>query len=66
MQKPPIGVQPSRVAIPNRIKDLSDSISRYTEHEFICSDNNVSEKIKEWATEIVCHCDTIQKLNNRS
>ena len=64
MKKPPIGVKPLWFVTPNRIKELSDAISRYTEHENICTDNDVTEKIKEWAMEIMCHCNTIQILND--
>ena len=37
MNKPPLGVSPSWIAIPDRIKGLSDAISRYAKKKNICN-----------------------------
>ncbi len=63
-KKPPIGVSPSRFVIPRRIKELSDAISRYSAHYRICHDKSVTNLIREWATEIICQCDTIDKIQD--
>lgn len=62
MYKPPIGVSPASYLLPNRIKDLANAISRYSEHERIYVDKEVNKIIREWATEIIGVCDTIDKL----
>ena len=64
MVKPPIGIRPSWYVLSDRIKEIADGISRYTEHERICIDNDVTDLIKEWSMEIICHCNTIQELND--
>ena len=64
MNKPPIGASPEWYILPHRIKDLSDAISRYTEHERIGSDKEVTSVMRKWATEIICHCDTLDRLND--
>ena len=64
MYKPPIGPSPNWFVIPSRIKELSDSIARYTDHERIGSDKQVTQVIREWATEIICHCDTLDRLQD--
>jgi len=62
MHEPPIGVKPAWFVIPERIKELSDAISRYSEHDNIMSDKQVCETMKKWSIEIIGHCDTIEKL----
>ena len=62
MDKPPIGVRPSWFALPHRIKELADAISRYTEHKRMCTSKEATQLIREWATEIIGMCDTIDKV----
>lgn len=62
--QPPLGVSPSWFVIPHRIKELADAISRYTEHERICKDKEVSSVIRQWAVEIENHCDTLDKIQD--
>ena len=64
MNKPPIGASPEWFILPRRIKDLADGISNYTEHERIGSDKEVTELMRKWATEIICHCDTLDRLQD--
>lgn len=47
-KKPPLGTCPSWYVIPKRIKELSDAISRFTEHERIGKDEEVTSAIREW------------------
>ena len=63
-EKPPIGVRPSWYAIPARIKELADGISRYTGHERIGTDKEVTQVIRGWACEIMCHCNTLDKIQD--
>lgn len=68
-KKPPIGASPSWYVIPNRIKELSEAIARYTEHERMGRDLEVTSIIKQWATEINYLCDAldeIQKIKKES
>lgn len=62
MQKPPLGAGPSWYVLPKRIKELSDAIGRYTECERMTKDKKVTGLIKEWATEIIRHCETIDRI----
>lgn len=62
MNKPPFGTKSAIFALPDRIKNLADAISRYTNHENIWSDKKITQIIREWATEIICTCDTIDRL----
>lgn len=62
--KPPIGTIPFFIAIPTRIMDLADSILRYSRHEDIGRSKEVTAKIREWANEIICQCDTLDKLRD--
>ena len=64
MNKPPIGANPEWFALQHRIEDLADAISRYTEHERIGSDKEVTAVMRKWATEIICHCDTLDRLQD--
>lgn len=63
-KKPPIGVSPSWYVIPNRIKELANAISRYSEHNRICHDKDITNLIRELAEEIICHCDTVDKIQD--
>lgn len=68
-KKPPIGVSPSWYVLPHRIKDLSEAITRYTEHERMGTDLEITSLIKQWAVEIICQCDAldeIQKIKERT
>lgn len=60
--KPPIGVSPAWFEIPNRIKVLSEAISRFTEYENFNRDKEFTNAIRGWAVEIECHCDTLKRL----
>ena len=62
--KPPIGASPSWYVLPHRIKELADAISRNTEHPRIGNDKEVTKCIKQWATEIICQCETLDKLQD--
>lgn len=63
-KEPPIGVSPSWYVIPNRIKELANAISRYSAHDRICRDKDVTNLIREWAEEITCHCNTVDKIQD--
>lgn len=63
-KKPPLGTCPSWYAIPKRIQGLSDAISRFTGHDSIGKDKEVTMAIREWAVEIICHCNTLDKLQD--
>lgn len=62
-KKPPIGVSPAQYVIPNRIKELSEAISRFAEYENY-RDKEFTNAIKKWAVEIECHCDTLKRLSD--
>lgn len=64
MNKPPIGASPVWYILPNRIKDLADAISRYSEYDRIGNDKSVTAVMRKWATEIICHCDTLDRLQD--
>ncbi len=64
MNKPPIGASPEWYVLPHRIKYLADAISMYTAHERIGSDKEVTSVMRKWATEIICHCDTLDRLQD--
>lgn len=61
-KKPPIGPAPSWYVLPRRIKDLSEAIARYTEHERMGTDLEITLLIKQWATEINCLCDALDEI----
>jgi len=46
-EKPPIGVKPYYIAIPQRIKELAEAIERYTTYDYKVS-------TETWAYEILC------------
>lgn len=58
-EKPPIGTAPSWIALPQRIVDLSGAIARFAE-----SDRMNTEAVREWAKEIICHCNTMDELKS--
>lgn len=64
--KPPIGTAPYFIVIPGRIMELSQAITRYTEGAKVGTDKEVTKAIKEWANEIICHCETMDKMMERS
>jgi len=51
-EKPPMGVKPFFIAIPERIRDLAEAISR----------NPESEKVGQWALEIGMHASTLSSM----
>ena len=59
---PPLGATPSYIELPSRIDALSKAISRYSNHQELRTNTEVTKSIKVWALEIVGHCDTIEKL----
>jgi hypothetical protein len=60
--KPPIGASPYWYVQQTRIKDLSEAITRYSEHKVLNKD--YANLIKVWATEIKLCCDTYIKIND--
>ena len=65
MNKPPIGTSPCWFALSSRIEDLADAISRYAEHCMLgCDKRRTTKLMREWAREIICHCDTIDRLQD--
>lgn len=61
-KKPPIGVTPAFVVIPQRIWDLAEHIKLYAEEGNIANNAGSTAAVKEWAKEIICHCNTLDKL----
>ena len=51
-EKPPMGVKPFFIAIPERIRELAEAISR----------NPESEKVGQWALEIDLHASTLSSM----
>lgn len=41
---------------------MASSISRYTEEGDIANNAGSTAAVKEWAREIICHCNTLDKL----
>ena len=66
MIKPPLGVTPHWFVLPKRIEELSEAISRYSKHEEITDDVEVTKVIKKWCIEIIGHCDTIDKIREEN
>lgn len=62
MNKPPLGVSPAWYVLPRRIDELAEAISRYTKHDGIMSNKEVTDLIKIWANEIIGHCETIDRI----
>lgn len=56
-EKPPIGTVPSWIALPQRIIELSETIARFAESKQMNTD-----AVREWAKEIICHCNTMDEL----
>lgn len=59
-QKPPLGTVPNWLVLPQRIADLSGAIIRSAE-----SDQMSTDAIREWAQEIICHCNTMDELEKK-
>lgn len=53
--KPPLGCKPAYVSSPERIVELSKAITRQAED--ICNE----QLIRRWATEILYHCEILEK-----
>lgn len=60
LNKPPLGTAPSWIAIPRRISDLAGAISRSAE-----SIDMKIDMVRTCAQEILCHCDTMDKLEKQ-
>lgn len=56
-KKPPFGTVPNWLVLPKRIADLSGAIIRFAE-----SDQMNTDAVREWAQEIICHCNTMDEL----
>lgn len=63
-KKPPLGASPSWYIIPKRIQDLTSGIFNFTQHDRIGKDKEVTKFMRLWATEIICHCDTLDMLQD--
>lgn len=50
-------VAPNWIMLPQRIADLSGAIARSAE-----SDRMNTDVVREWAREIICHCNTLDEL----
>lgn len=59
-QKPPLGTVPNWLVLPQRIADLSGAIIRSAE-----SDQMNTDAVREWAQEIICHCNTMDELKKK-
>lgn len=55
-KKPPIGTVPNWIVLPQRISELSGAITRSAE-----SDQMNADAVREWAKEIICHCNTMDE-----
>lgn len=58
-EKPALGTTPNWLVLLHRIKDLSGAIVRNAE-----SDKMNTDLVREWALEIICHCNTIDELKS--
>lgn len=63
-EKPHLGTTPSFIVIPRRIIDLAAAISRYADDQEIASNKEVTGVIRMWASEIIGHCDTLDKIQD--
>ncbi len=63
MKKPPLGATPYFVEIPHRICELNKAIYENAMDEKACK--ATFNKIKTWANEIVCHCNTMITMMNQ-
>lgn len=55
-KKPPLGCKPSWVSSCERIKELSEAITRN-----VGGVHKDTKNIKKWATEILYHCEILEK-----
>ncbi len=56
-EKPALGIRPYFLAIPGRIKELAEAISRNaTDTNGLCI---------KWAEEIICHSKTLEEMSRR-
>lgn len=53
--KPPLGCKPAYISSPERIVELSKAITRQAE------DTCNEQLIRRWATEILYHCEILEK-----
>lgn len=60
--QPPIGVSPTWFVITRRIDELSQAISRYSKHERMGNDEEVTRLIKAWSREISMLCDVLDEV----
>lgn len=59
-QKPPLGIKPAFIAIDERNEALAEAVIR---HSHRCAHSiEETSKIRLWAQEIVCNCDTLLEL----
>ena len=56
-----VGATPYWIKMPERVKELADAISRYS-NTMSCSKDQISY-VKMWACEIVLLCDCLNTLN---
>lgn len=54
-EKPPLGCKPAYISSPERIVELSKAITRQAED--MCNE----QLIRRWATEILYHCEILEK-----
>lgn len=59
-KKTPLGTVPNWLVLPQRIVDLSGAIIRSAE-----SDQMNTDAVREWAQEIICHCNTMDELKEK-
>ena len=57
--KPPLGAEPAFITSVNRIKDLSDAISRQFDQPVVNIDLMC---IRKWAKEITMQCDIVMEI----
>ena len=57
--KPPLGATPAFITSVNRIKDLSDAISRQFDQPVVNIDLMC---IRKWAKEITMQCDIVMEI----
>ena len=57
MDKPPLGVKPYFIALPNRIKELAEAILRNA--------NDTSGVCKKWAEEIIELSAALERLSKK-
>ena len=58
--KPPLGCAPAYVRSSERIRELADAISRASDEA-----QNYSERIFEWAQEIMWQCEIMTRFSSK-